>query len=1407
MSGTILPIPPHFGANSGNPEEKISSKEVVFTKADESTSTLAPEITFDLESDCDSQEPLPPLPKLIGAAPSGTSKSLISLPDLNLNMANLTLNTPEPGKNRPSVKVSLTYVIKKKTEKLPASPKPCSNKKADSSTKQLLLTLIEEVKVLKRKIEIPSGTPSSSSQPSCSKASKQRTWFGPCKHYRFRNHLSVDCYSKTKCSTCGSTDHLTKEQLEHTTVKKTLSKLKAQSSLKPPPKKAPMITKPFIECKYYRFNDHHSDHCEFYPMCEDYLKRSVWYLDSGCSRHMTGIKQYLHRYSKKSGPKVKDEVRIKEPRGDNRTEFRNHKLEEFYNEKGISQNFSSPCTPEQNGVDERRNITLTEAARTMLNSAKLPKQLWGEAVNTACYTQNRSIIVKRHGNTSYDVFRGRYPNISYFHVFGCLVYIHNHKDNLVKFDEKADDEFFLGYSLVAKAFRVFNIRRQEMEETIHVTLESADLFEPAEPQNNVIIEPISDVQPSPTISPSAKVIIQTPVPQDRWIRDSYAALVSECLYVNFISKMEPKKLIEALERGWIITMQEELNQFERNKGYNQQEGIDYKETFAPVARLEAIRIFLAYVAYIGFMVYQMDVKSAFLNEKILEEVYQANPKESHLVAVKRIFRYLKGTPNLGLWYPKGSGFDLKAYSDSDYTGCNLDRKSTSGGCQILGGNVIAISNNLVLHSRAKHIDIRYHFIRGHILKGDIELHFVPTDLQLANIFIKPLADPSFTRLVAELGNLNVTSKLKDKHSQYLIQDSLKRALTLQPTAMYVEYLKEFWYTIEVEEEAKTITLLLLWWDKPLSFTQDEFISAIGLTICKDTVPLPPKETVRAGLVTLFLFHKDKPTLSSTVLVNSSPLKMKYFSPILKLFMQYIVKCLDLVHKLQNGKKNRELDICHTRFLSLIFEKLLGKDYVSNDLTLVKPHTITVASFQKPLTSEVPLTSHMLKVAKLSEEPEQSLLPPFGEVNADDIADKSLSRAFVQLVTQSKATTDPKTKKKKIPPSSKPKSPYKVRVILPKKQVTETQHAEVTVAIADATKSLEASELAEEQGNQPSAAEAVLDQNFKKEKDAEFVAIEEITEEQSLEFPIVEQLLDEADKLNKAIQETSESPYDTESKIKVVKSFLTSYISELQDQTMHDSKETADVHEESNSDLQSMPDDDLTLLTLMILTKLKCLNLTTFSKMIMIPLNILVFQIIYVEKSALFIQNLGIWSLLLFNKSQLKSSHLCQTLSLTLSKNNCLELPYVEAQVQKNLQDQLPNLLLKPMYKEFNAFNKLESQIFVLLQKELSKSLHKNMKKSIRLKVRKGMKEVRNKLSCCTSTMATNSQHVQYLRVMFKDMVSLLEVAEVFKKANAEGEKWEKNNPAEEKDAQHPDQTKGEQISGVNFADIVQGEQP
>nr|GFC64669.1 putative ribonuclease H-like domain-containing protein [Tanacetum cinerariifolium] len=139
------------------------------------------------------------------------------------------------------------------------------------------------------------------------------------------------------------------------------------------------------------------------------------------------------------------------------------------------------------------------------------------------------------------------------------------------------------------------------------------------------------------------------------------------------------------ERGIVIRNKAKLVA----QRHTQEERKDYDEVFAPVARIKAIRLFLAYASFMGFTVYQMDVKNAFLYGTIDEEVHQVTPKECHLHAVKRIFRYLKGHPKLGLWYPKDSPFDLVAYSDSDYGGATQDHKSTSGGCQFLDIRLIS----------------------------------------------------------------------------------------------------------------------------------------------------------------------------------------------------------------------------------------------------------------------------------------------------------------------------------------------------------------------------------------------------------------------------------------------------------------------------------------------------------------------------------------------------------------------------------------------------------------------------------------------------------------------------------------------------------------------------------------------
>lgn len=168
---------------------------------------------------------------------------------------------------------------------------------------------------------------------------------------------------------------------------------------------------------------------------------------------------------------VLNDKKIRALRSDNGTEFKNSTLESYCTERGISQNFSAARTPEQNGVAERKNRTLIEAARTMLLEANLPKQFWAEAVNTACFTQNRSIYVKKNNKTAYEALRGRKPYIGFFHVFGCVCFILNNRDQLSKFDAKADKGIFVGYSRVSKAYRVFNKRRQTIEESIHVTFE------------------------------------------------------------------------------------------------------------------------------------------------------------------------------------------------------------------------------------------------------------------------------------------------------------------------------------------------------------------------------------------------------------------------------------------------------------------------------------------------------------------------------------------------------------------------------------------------------------------------------------------------------------------------------------------------------------------------------------------------------------------------------------------------------------------------------------------------------------------------------------------------------------------------------------------------------------------------
>nr|GEZ91229.1 retrovirus-related Pol polyprotein from transposon TNT 1-94 [Tanacetum cinerariifolium] len=454
--------------------------------------------------------------------------------------------------------------------------------------------------------------------------------------------------------------------------------------------------------------------------------------------------------------------------------------------------------------------------------------------------------------------------------------------------------------------------------------ESADNLEPVDVQENVINEPISNVQPSSstTISPSAEGKPLAGITTRSRIIDSEAASAHECLY---------------------------------------KEGIDYEETFSHVARLEAIKIFLAYAAYMGFMVYQMDVKSVFLNGKISEEVYVQQPLG---------FKTNEFPNHVYTWW-KVSMLECKEAKSVAMSSAEAEYVAAVGCCAQI----------LWIKSQLADYDVLYD--KDHILKGDIKLYFVPTDLQLADIFTKPLAKPSFTRLVVELA--------------------------------------------EADSTTNSITFTLSKFDKPLSFDLDMFSTVIGFKRSENFVSISSKEIVKAGLATLGLTDENDTSLSSSDLINSFVgLNIDIASILFS----------DLIAQLHpvTGKKERKSNICCTRYLPMIMEHLLGETYINENLKTLKPHHITASTFKPTLKNEVPLMAYMCKVVNLSSEPIKCLIPPSGEVNANDLADKSLSGTSVQPVTLPKALTDKKTKRKRISPSSKPNASYLSRNLLPKNKL-------------------------------------------------------------------------------------------------------------------------------------------------------------------------------------------------------------------------------------------------------------------------------------------------------------------------------------------------------------------------------------
>jgi hypothetical protein len=162
---------------------------------------------------------------------------------------------------------------------------------------------------------------------------------------------------------------------------------------------------------------------------------------------------------------------IKTIRTDNGSEFKNYAMEDFMGEEGIKHEFSAPYTPQQNGMVERKNRTIIEMARTMLDEFKSPHNFWGEAIATTVHVSNHLFLCPVYNKTPYELLTGNKPNVSYFRVFGCKCFVKNKKERLGKFETRTIEGIFVGYADDSHAYRYYNISSGCVEVSCDVVFE------------------------------------------------------------------------------------------------------------------------------------------------------------------------------------------------------------------------------------------------------------------------------------------------------------------------------------------------------------------------------------------------------------------------------------------------------------------------------------------------------------------------------------------------------------------------------------------------------------------------------------------------------------------------------------------------------------------------------------------------------------------------------------------------------------------------------------------------------------------------------------------------------------------------------------------------------------------------
>ncbi|GJU62472.1 retrovirus-related pol polyprotein from transposon TNT 1-94 [Tanacetum coccineum] len=317
---------------------------------------------------------------------------------------------------------------------------------------------------------------------------------------------------------------------------------------------------------------------------QDYPHRALQnkgIVDSGCSRHMTGNKAYLAEYQDFNGGPVAF--------GGSKGYITGKDI--GHEKKGSKREYSNARTPQQNRVAERKNMTLIEPARTMLADSFLPNTFWAKAVSTACYVLNRVLVTKPQNKTPYELVTDKIPIISYIRPFGCHVTILNTIDHLgdsLIEAESAQDYFVLpiwsSYTSIVKSLKTNNAGE---EPTKHPDFKQVDK------EDQVFLDELErHKRQEQDANDAARSFLEGVLPK----KQRFASYKKELLQAS--SNARRTAAISDSEKTGLVA-----------QGHRQEEGIDYDEVFAPVARIEAIMIFLAFAYYMGFIVYQMDVKS------------------------------------------------------------------------------------------------------------------------------------------------------------------------------------------------------------------------------------------------------------------------------------------------------------------------------------------------------------------------------------------------------------------------------------------------------------------------------------------------------------------------------------------------------------------------------------------------------------------------------------------------------------------------------------------------------------------------------------------------------------------------------------------------------------------------------